>query len=268
MTRRRLILLPLACLSLLAGCIATPTTETFVWKGPVAKDGWLRFRNSNGDFTIREGTGDSAEISLEIARSNQFAPAAQARVIRESDGSIVACILYSNEGRCSAEDFKSGQSWQKGFLPFMNGNTEVTGTITLPRGVKLDAAGTNGGFEIADITADIVASTTNGDITVTGSRGTVQLSTTNGDLDIVAGTITGKLTASTTNGDVTLTAPETLNAALTMSTVNGDLDFGMSGTVQSQTKRQIIATLGTGGTPVSISTTNGDVTLQKAGSQP
>jgi hypothetical protein len=266
MRHRLHLLVPLAAVALLGACAGSPTTETFVWKGPVAKDAWLRLRNTNGEFTIREGTGDSAEISLEIKRSNSFAPSARARVLKDGDG-VLACILYSDEGVCSTDEYKGGNTWKKGFLPFMNGSTEVTGTILLPRGVKLDASGTNGGFNVQNVSSDIIASTTNGDITVKNSSGSLQISTTNGDLDIIAGAITGKLNASTTNGDVTVTTPATLNAALTMSTVNGDLELGLPGTVQSQTKRQVIATIGTGGVPISLTTTNGDVTLRKSGAE-
>jgi hypothetical protein len=258
-------LMPLAAAALLTACTSTPSTETFVWKGPVSEGTWLRLRNTTGDFTITQGTGDSAEITLEIRRSNAFAPNAQAKVLKVADG-VLACVLYGDDNECSTANYRSGNTWKKGFLPFLNGSTNVTGTIVLPRGVKLDVEATNGDVSVAGVTSEMMAATTNGDIEIRGARGSMQASSTNGDVDIEAMEFSQKLTASTTNGDVIVRAPSTINASLSMSTTNGEFDFsGILAKVQSQSKRQVVATLGNGGPPLTLSTTNGDVTLRAIG---
>jgi Putative adhesin len=254
----------LLAIALLAGCKPEPSTETFSWKGPVASDTWMRLRNVNGDFNIVEGTGDSAVVSLEINRSSRFAPRVQIKVLQVADG-ILACALYGSDNKCSAEDYSGGNTYKKGFLPFLGGNANVTGTITLPRGVKLDAQSTSGDITINGASNDVIVSTVNGDIDASGLRRAVNINTTNGDIELNVDSLGGKLNVTTTNGDVDLALPTALNAALTMRTTNGELRLGFPATVTQKSARLLLATLGLGGTPIDITTTNGDVSLSQRG---
>lgn len=266
MKSRAIILLSLLGLASLAGCNQPkPTSESFNWKGPIAAGEWLRLRNVTGDFDIREGTGDSAEISLTIDRSSAYAPPATIKVLKASDG-VLACVLYGDDNTCSATEYEGGNTSRRSFFSFMRGNTTVHGTIVLPRGVKLDATSTNGDITVAAVSADVILTTTNGDIEARGTRGSVNVTTTNGDIDLGIDAIGTGLGITTTNGDVKVELPTTLSAALTMSTTNGELDLGIPGNVTSKSAKQIIATLGAGGTPMAITTTNGDVTLRQRGS--
>ena len=266
MIRTRLaIALAVSCVAAATGCSrGRPSNETFNWKGPVKADTWLRLRNANGDFDVREGTGDSAEIRLEITRSNHYAPSAQVKVLQTADG-ILACVLFGSDNTCTADEYRSGNSATYGIIPFMRGGTKVSGTILLPRGVKLDVENQNGDISVGAIARDLKASTVNGDISVKGSRGPVDVHSTNGDIDADVYGMAGAVRFGTTNGDVSLTMPEALNAALSMRTVNGELEFGLPGNVTTRTKKEIVATLGSGGAPIEISTTNGSVSVKPGG---
>ena len=265
MRTRLAVAVVVSCAGALAGCSrGRPTEETFNWKGPVKADTWLRLRNTSGDFDITEGTGDSASIHLEIKRSSDYAPTAQVKVLQTDDG-ILACVLFGSDNTCSGSEYRGGNTETRGVLPFMRGGTTVSGTILLPRGVKLDIENTNGDITVGSIARDIKASTTNGDVSVKGSRGPVDLHSTNGDVDADVYGMAGAVRLGTTNGDVNLTMPQTLNAALTMRTVNGELDLGFAGNVTTRTKKEIVATLGTGGAPIDVSTTNGSVTVKPGG---
>lgn len=252
----------LGCAALLAGCVAPkPTSETFVWKGKINQESWLRLRNSNGNFSISEGTSDSAEIRLEIDRSSAYAPSAVAKVVQADDG-IVACVLYGNGGSCTATEYKSGDAYRNHALPFLRGKTSVTGTIVLPRGVKLDVESVNGDVEVASASRDLIVGTTNGDIEISGTRGPVRVSSTNGDVQVSVDSVAGDISASTTNGDVTMLMPTAFNANLTMNTVNGELDLGFPANITSKSKKSVAAILGSGGINFSVTTTNGDVTVR------
>jgi Putative adhesin len=254
---------PLLAIVLLAGCtLAEPSTETFSWTGPVASETWMRLRNVNGDFDIREGTGDSAVVSMEIKRSSRFAPTVQIKVLQVADG-ILACVLYGNNNKCSADEYSGGNTYKKGLLPFLGGNANVTGTITLPRGVKLDAESTSGDITINGATNDIVVTTVNGDIEAHGVQRAASITTTNGDIDLKVDALGGKLNVTTTNGDVDLALPTALNAALAMHTTNGELRLGFPANVTQKSARLLVATFGSGGTPIDITTTNGDVSLSQ-----
>lgn len=257
--------LALSCAALLSACHRSkPSTETFNWKGPVKADSWLRLRNTSGDFDVREGTGDSAQITLEIERSSEYAPSAQVRVLTTGDG-ILACVLFGDSNTCSADEYKGGAAWTKHVLPFLRGETRVSGTVILPKGVKLDVESVNGDVNVDAASRDLVIRTVNGDINVKESSGPLELNTTNGDIEAAVRELSGKVVVGTTNGDVQLTMPTTLNALLNMHTVNGELDLGFTGSISRKSKKAIVATLGLGGTPVSIETTNGDITVRPAG---
>lgn len=266
MRNRASIALVLVSGAVLSGCFfrGKPTSETFSWKGPVKADGWLRLRNVSGDFEIRQGTGDSAEIQFVIERSNQFAPTAEVKVLAASDG-VIACVLYGDNGTCSADEYKGGNTENYKSPSFMRGSTNVHGTVTLPRTVRLDASSTNGDIDVDAVLTAMQLTTVNGDIQVRGGTQTLNVTTTNGDVDLGLEAVGSGLTVETTNGDVKVELPATLNAALAMRTVNGDLSLGFPGNITTKTAKQIIATLGGGGSPINISTTNGSITLEQYG---
>lgn len=256
------LILALACAAATSGCSREkPTTETFNWKGPVSSDSWLRLRNVSGDFEIREGMGDSAEIRLVIERSNSHAPLASVKVLQTADG-VLACVLYGDDNSCDATEYRGGNSTKSHILSFMRGRTSVKGTILMPRGVKLDAESTNGDITVSSVAADMIVATVNGDVEVRGTRGSVKITTTNGDIALGVEALGSALGIETTNGDVTIDAPTTFNAALSMRTTNGELDLRLPGNITTKTAKQILATLGTGGSPIDVRTTNGDITLK------
>jgi hypothetical protein len=213
---------------------------------------------------VKEGTGDSVQITLEITRSNHYAPTASVKVLETADG-LVACVLFGDANTCSATEYKGGSANKGGPLPFLRGRTSVSGTITLPRGVKLDVESVNGDVSVGAIERDLRVETVNGDVTVKGSKGPLDLHTTNGDIVAEMGAMAGAVKAGTTNGDVSLTTPQPLNAMLSMRTVNGELDLGLTGNVTTRTKKSIVATLGSGGAQIAIETTNGDITVKPLG---
>jgi hypothetical protein len=247
---------------MLAGCVAPkPTSETFVWKGKVSQDSWLRLRNSSGNFSVSEGTSDSAEIRLVIERKNSYSPTAIAKVVQTADG-VVACVLYGDGGNCSSTGYRSGSAYRNDVLPFLRGRTSVTGTIVLPRGVKLDVESVNGDVDVASASRDLIVGTTNGDIAISGARGPVRVSSTNGDVEVGVDSVAGDISATTTNGDVTMFMPPTFNANLTMNTVNGELDLGFPANITAKSRKAITAVVGAGGIRFSVTTTNGDVSVR------
>ncbi len=265
MRNRTPAILSFALVAALTGCVSgKPTTETFSWKGPVKADAWLRLRNVSGDFEIRQGTSDSAEIQFVIERSNSWAPTAEVKVLQESDG-VIACVLYGEGTNCSAADYKGGNTEDYKRPSFLRGSTSVHGMVTVPRGVKLDAESVNGDINVASVASDMIIATTNGDIEVRGATQSVKVTTTNGDIDLGMDAVGSGLQVETTNGTVKVELPPTLNAVLNMRTTNGDLELGFPGNVTTKTAKQILATLGTGGSPIDITTTNGDVTLRQRG---
>jgi hypothetical protein len=263
MHRRLVVVLSLPVAMSLAACTVAvnPSTETFSWKGPVATASWVRLRNANGDFTVREGEGDSAVIQMEIKRSSRFAPAAQIKVLKTGDG-LIACVVYGTDNVCSPSEYKAGKPDAKGMFSLLSGSTRVSGTVTLPKGVKLDVNSVNGNVDVNSRVSELLAETVNGNVTASGARGTTRINTVNGNINLDIDSVGGALSANTVNGNVDVKAPDTINAALSMRTTNGTLGFSFPNTTSSGTKKNLSATLGAGGAPFEIATVNGNVTLK------
>jgi hypothetical protein len=256
--------LALVAIAFVLSACGKPTKEVYNWKGPVTPGAWMRLRNSNGEFTVTAGTGDSATIRFEIQRETPFSPPAKIKILSVADG-VLGCVVYGENNTCTSSEYQAGSSYKQSRLPFFGGNTSVVGIVTLPRGVKLDIESTNGDVTVDGQSAELLLQTVNGDITASGIRGTSRVNTTNGDITLAVDSANGALTFGTTNGDITLQLPDALNAALALRTTNGELNMSYPGTIANSSKRQIIATLGSGGSQIDISTTNGDVTVKKVG---
>ncbi len=145
---------------------------------------------------------------------------------------------------------------------FRNSSWSVSYEVFTPRDtdVRLDAH--NGGIVIEDVRGDIDFDTTNGGVRLSGLAGDVRGSTTNGGFDI---TLTGSawdgrgLDVSATNGGVRLHVPDGYSARLRARTVNGGVHVDFPVTVRGRIGRALETTLGEGGAPIEVETTNGGV---------
>jgi hypothetical protein len=109
----------------------------------------------------------------------------------------------------------------------------------------------------------------NGPISLSGVGGDVHAVAQNGPLQV---RLTGTrwngagLDAETQNGPVQLSIPENYNARLETGTVNGPMesDFPITVTLNSgRSWKRMSMTLGDGGPPVRVVTTNGPVSLRR-----
>jgi len=110
--------------------------------------------------------------------------------------------------------------------------------------------------------------TTNGGVRLQDVGGRVNGETRNGGLDVrLNGTRWDGdgLDVQTSNGGVTLSIPDGYNAELETRTVNGGLRIDFPITVQGElsSRRGISTTLGSGGPPVRVRTTNGGVKINR-----
>lgn len=140
----------------------------------------------------------------------------------------------------------------------------VSYEIFVPRSMDLDLETTNGGIQVADVSGDIRFDATNGGVTLDRLAGDVRGSTTNGGLQV---SLAGDrwqgegMDVETTNGGVTVRVPEGYSAQLQAGTTNGGMEVDFPVTIQGRVGRRLNATLGDGGAPIRITTTNGRVRL-------
>ena len=144
----------------------------------------------------------------------------------------------------------------------------VSYRVNVPRRNDLDLSATNGGITIVGVTGNLRFDTTNGGVKLQHLGGRVNGETRNGGLNVI---LSGSrwdgdgLDVETSNGGVTVDIPENYNAEFETRTVNGGLNVDFPITVQGEltSRRGISTTLGSGGPPVRVRTTNGGVRIRR-----
>jgi hypothetical protein len=140
----------------------------------------------------------------------------------------------------------------------------VSFEVWAPRRTALDLRAHNGGVSLVGMRGESRFTTRNGGVTLDEVNGHVVGHTQNGGVTV---RLSGQrwdgtgLDVETTNGGVSLTLPREFSAALDVSTVNGGVRTDLPVTVQGRVDRQIRATLGSGGSPLTLRTTNGGVRI-------
>lgn len=143
----------------------------------------------------------------------------------------------------------------------------VSYRLWVPSKANLSLETTNGGIKIDDVAGKLSFRTTNGGVDLQGVGGSVKGKTTNGGLRVgLEGTSWqgSGLDVKTTNGGVTLAIPKDYNAELQTGTTNGGLDVDFPVTLTGRiNRRNLNLTLGDGGPPVRVITTNGGVRVRQ-----
>ena len=206
----------------------------------------------NGGVEIIGWNRDSIAVSARIhtqagSRADAEAIAREIK-IEASNGVIRATGGRAPTGR--------HQGWSVSFI------------VMVPRRTNLTLSTENGPLSVSDVAGRMDLQTQNGPLSLSGVGGDVHASAQNGPLTVeLLGTRwegTG-LDAETQNGPADLLIPDNYNAKIEFGTVNGPMDVGfpMTVTINGRVKDRISTTLGSGGPPVRVVTTNGPMTVRK-----
>jgi len=143
-------------------------------------------------------------------------------------------------------------------------NWSVSYRIKAPREIDLQLESRNGGISVAGITGELRIDTRNGGLTLDSVAGDVVARTRNGGVhvELAGGSWDGKgLDVETRNGGVELEIPDGYSADLETGTVNGRIRIDFPVTVRGEIGRSLSTTLGSGGAPIRVKTTNGGVRI-------
>jgi hypothetical protein len=186
----------------------------------------------------------------------------QASARQETDARRLAgeVEIQAGGGRVSARGPERGDNRREWW--------SVSYRISVPRRTDLDLSANNGGITIANVAGTIRFDTTNGGVRLADVGGAVNGRTRNGGLRVTLGghQWDGEgLDVETANGGVTLAIPEQYNAQLETRTVNGGFRFDYPLTLSGELspRRGISTTLGSGGPPVRVRTTNGGLRIER-----
>ncbi len=152
-------------------------------------------------------------------------------------------------------------------------------------GVKgnVDVNTVDGSVEVSEVRGDISCETVDGKCSVTDVEGRVDVSTVDGSLvlsgifkGLRASTVDGSIRAwaeegsvnsdgwklSTVDGSITLKIPRSVSCEVQASSTDGHISVSGAADYAVKSKRKVVATLGSGGAPVRVSTTDGSITVE------
>jgi putative adhesin len=220
-------------------------------RGPVRGGALTVDPGMNGGVEVEGWDRDSVAVTARIqvyARSEADAEAIAREIRIEAAGRTVRAVGPEPTGR--------RQSWSVSFV------------VMVPRRTDLSLATDNGPLSVRDVTGRMELSTQNGPLSLVGVAGDVHARAQNGPLSVkLTGTRwdgTG-LDAETKNGPAVLRIPEDYNAKLDFGTVNGPMDVGfpLTVTINGRITDRISTTLGNGGAPIRVVTTNGPMSVRR-----
>lgn len=134
---------------------------------------------------------------------------------------------------------------------------KLTGDLTLDSG-NLTASGLQGPVRVI---------TRSKDIELTGVSGDLRLENSNGDVSVVAAAPLGNMQIANHTGDLSVTVPASASFTVSASTTDdSDVNTGFPLTTStSNGRKQVTGTVGKGGVMLNLSTTHGDLNLDKSG---
>jgi hypothetical protein len=142
---------------------------------------------------------------------------------------------------------------------------EVNFHITVPSSTRLRLRSAGGDITVANMDGAVVASSTNGAVSGNGLRGGVDARSTNGNVTVELASVSrDPVDLRAVNGQVSLTVPAAANANVEANCTNGSIDVSglpleLTG---EQTKRRTRGRLNDGGTPIELTTTNGNIHIR------
>jgi hypothetical protein len=204
----------------------------------------------NGGIAIEGWTGRGVEVHARI--QGRAETAAEARALSDA----VRIVTGATIGATGPETTRDAD-WHVSFVVFVPVNSDV----------ELNTQ--NGPLSVRGVTGTMSLETNNGPLALRDVGGDVYARTVNGPISVsLSGTSWrgAGLDAETQNGPVSLNVPDGFNAQLEAGSQNGPFASDIGLTVQGfrgRTRGPISATLGNGGPPIRVITSNGPVSIKR-----
>jgi hypothetical protein len=278
-----------ACVALAGACLAPPrvasaaqlkqvTERVF----PLEAGGEVRVDSQNGRISVE--AWNRSEVRIQITREVRSGSDEQAADLMKQ----LRADVEVGKDHIAIKSVYPKRVQNVGIWDVLGqrvGAVNIHYYLQVPRETELDLRTSNGEVRVRGTTGDVTAATTNGGIDVSGVTGALDVRTTNGEIQLSGidgsasgGTTNGTVEAeldrlaaggevdlSTTNGDVTVALPANLAATLDATTTNGRVRVAFRVTTQGDiSSKRIRGTIGGGGIPISLRTTNGNIEISKA----
>jgi hypothetical protein len=152
--------------------------------------------------------------------------------------------------------------------------TDIIGNLDLRTSsgdVKLDKikgsvqlSATSGDSRIYDIDGDLDISNTSGDIIVSGVSGSVRARSVSGDVDLSAlSDVQGDFDIESVSGDVQIEISRDFAGQIAVRSLSGSINSQLPAEVERYSKSQLRGRIGNGNGRLSVSTTSGDISIDR-----
>lgn len=237
-----------------AGAAYTDYTEEEQLSFELESGGRISLDNTNGDITVKGGSGNQVEITA-FKRAKSSDALADIRILVDAREDVIR--IETKQGKSS------------GWFGWNNdGGSSVTYTLSVPANANLDGVeSVNGDVEVSGVLGEVDVSTVNGGIEVDSISSSVNLETVNGSINARFVALTGdqRVDCESVNGKISLYLPETIDADVRAETVNGGIDgsdFGLE-TTKGFVGRDMAGKVGDGSARVRLNTVNGAIRMRK-----
>lgn len=246
------LVLALGCQGRRAGALTGRASDEWTRSYPLSPEGELQIVGGTGSVEIRGGSGSTVDVRAErVARASSDAAAREIlpRIAIREDVSPDKIVLQT-----------------EGLAGIVIGvEVAVNYHVTMPSTARARVRAVNGDITVAELDGRVVLSSTNGEVIGRNLRGGVDARAVNKGVTIgLAAFGRDPVDLRATNGSVDLTVPSDVNAILEANHTNGsfdikDLAFEPFG---DQTPRRARGRLNAGGTPITMTTINGNIRVR------
>ena len=224
---------------------ADAVREEFHQTYPLSPDGRVALKNVNGGVHVT--VWDRNEVKLDAVKTAK-------------DQETLAATQILVDARADSVEIRTDSREH-------NRMASVEYTLVVPRRAKLDSFDlVNGALDVDGVQNRVHLRTVNGSITARNLGGDVDLATVNGRVNSEIDRLepNTRISLKSVNGTVDAALPAGASALVKANTVHGkiDSDFGVPDTSRRVGQR-LDATLGSGGSPVDMSTVNGAIRIRK-----
>ena len=209
----------------------------------------VKIQGINGLVSIETWDGDRAEINISVRASDMVTMERRPIIVEATPNSLTVRSEEDREGRRGGD-----RGWVR---------HEVR--LKLPKSVNLKVSSVNGKVDVGAISGEVGVNSVNGGVVVAQAGTATQLSSINGGISVSLLRLgEGGLRVHSINGGVKIGLPSETSAEIDVHSINGGIKSDLPITVLGEMKQgQLRGRVGDGGPPITITSVNGGVTLQR-----
>ncbi len=234
------------------GQLAGRANDEWIRSYPLASGGEVQVGGSSGSVDVQGVGGDTVEVRAE-------------RIARATTDEAARDILP----RISIKEETSSGKVVLRTEPLggivIGVSVEVRYHVRAPGTAAIRIRTGNGAVAVRGFTGRVLVNSSNGDVTGDDLAGGVEVRTVNGNAKIALASVGADLIdVRVINGGLTLTLPPAASANLLATCTNGSIDVSALNLERmgEQTPRRVRGRLNSGGTPIELSTVNGNVLVE------